>query len=144
MPPATCSSRPTCRSMRWPGVRAWAVARACVSTCGRRSVSLRWPTGGPTAAPDSLTEVGGRERVALLGVTGRIARAQPLLTLGAAAVREGLLVDLPAAQVLLDPVVADVPRDLQRVGEVLLVDRRHDGRLAVGPGLGRVLGPDAG
>src|SRR4051794_29880786 len=109
--------------------------------CSRSRPSC--PTGG-SCTPERSAQVVRSERVAGPRVAGRVARREPLATLGAAAVRERLLVDLPVAEVLLDPVVADVPGHLERVVDVGLVDAGDEWRLALRAGLRRVLGPDAG
>src|SRR4051794_29023489 len=89
-------------------------------------------------------EVVGAERVALPGVAGRVAGAEPALPLRGGAVGEAARVHGAAAQVLLDEVVADPAGGVQCPGDVVVGDV-GDQRLPglVGHGLG-VVGPGAG
>src|SRR3712207_7827599 len=91
-----------------------------------------------------LLEVVGGEGVALRRVAGLVAGGEPALPLLGGAVREGVLVDGAAAQVLLDEVVADAAGGVQRAVDVVLGDL-GDQRLAVlvGDRLG-VVGPRPG
>src|SRR5690349_19553341 len=83
------------------------------------------------------------ERVALARVAGVEAGGEPVLALGARAVRERVG-SHTAAGLLLDGVVADRAGGVDRILDVLLGDRLEQ-RLALGVlGFRGVVGPDAG
>ena len=105
--------------------RSW----CCVFRDGRWSERRRSRHGSRRGAHLSA-EVVRREGVAPGGIAGLVAGAEPLLPLLRGAVRERVLVDPPAAEVLLDEVVADPRGGVERAGDVvggdLLDERRTD------------------
>ena len=91
----------------------------------RRRAWRRRPAGSPGAVPSPrgsgrLQHLG--ERVALLRVAGVVAPSEPRHALLGRPVREALLVDL-LARPLLDGVVADRGRGVERFGDLALVEQ---------------------
>src|SRR5690242_8806434 len=94
----------------------------------------RYRSATASTAVGGLAKAGGREGVALVGVTGLIAGREPLLPLRRRAVSPLFRVD-PAGGLLLDAVVAHRRRGRQRVSNVLVAQRfeeRHAGALLFG------------